>query len=181
LIKKDVPKNFKRYDWKYLCGRSYRTVPGTLNGEFLANSYEHDQEGFSTESGQVAVKMSQKRMRKLKTSLKYAPKPVLFGNKNSKKLIISWGSTKGAILEAMNLLNDKNLGFLQIRTVWPIHPEVKKIISQAKKTIIIESNQTGQLATLLKTQFNFEPTKKLLKFDGRPFFPEEIHEQLKQF
>lgn len=179
LLLKSVPINFQRYSWRYNCGRSYRTIPGVKKGEFLANSYEHDQEGFSTEDQKTAAKMAQKRIRKLKAALRLVPKPELFGNPNFTKLIISWGSNKGAILEALNLLNDKNTALLQIKTLWPIDPTVEKIIKQAKKTIVVENNQTSQLVTVLKTQFEFNPTQKILKWNGKPFFPEELYEQLK--
>jgi len=179
LITKKPPSPFKRYDWHSRCGRSWRTLPGLAGGEFLANSYEHDQEGFSTEEAKTAQKMAQKRMRKLKTALRLTPKPKFFGNQKPEKLIISWGSTKGSILAAMKKLNQRNLGFLQIRTLWPLHPEIRKTIEKAKETWIVENNQTSQLTTLLKTQFNFQPTKKVLKFNGRPFFPEELYEQFR--
>jgi len=179
LITQKLPAGFKRYDWKYQCGRSYRSVPGVKGGEFLANSYEHDQFGFATESGKTAVKMVEKRARKMRTALKLTPKPKLHGSSSFERLIISWGSTKGPILEAMKLLGDKSLSFLQIRTLYPLHPEIKKVVNRAKKTIVIEENQASQLTTLLKTQFNFNPSKKILKFDGRPFFPEELYEQIK--
>ncbi len=179
LLDKKIFKGFARYDPKYNFGRSYRTIPGVENGEFLANSYEHDKKGLSVEDAKPAEQMMKKRMRKLKTALKLTPKPKLFGPKNYQRLIISWGSTKGPILESMDLLNDKKLAFLQIKTLWPLHSEIKTLVNKAKETIVIENNQTSQLTTLLKTQFNFNPSKKILKFNGRPFFPEELYEQLK--
>ncbi|MFH1602149.1 MAG: 2-oxoacid:acceptor oxidoreductase subunit alpha [Candidatus Shapirobacteria bacterium] len=174
----DLPKNFARYNTKHQCGRSFRTIPGVKNGEFLANSYEHDKFGFVAEDAKTAQTMAKKRMRKLKTALRLTPKPALYGPKNFEKLIISWGSTKGPILAALDLLHNQKIAFLQIKTLWPIHPEVENIIKKAKEKIIIENNQTSQLTTLLKTQFDFKPDKKILKFDGRPFFPEELNDQL---
>jgi len=179
LITDKVPAGFKRYSWRPLCGRSYRTIPGIKRGEFLANSYEHDQFGYSTENAKIAIKMTSKRMRKLKTALRLTPKPKLYGSSNFERLIISWGSTKGPILETMKLVNDPKLAFLQIKTLWPLQPEIEKIIAQAQKTMVIENNQTSQLTTLLKTQFDFKPSKKILKFNGRPFFPEELYDYFK--
>ncbi len=180
LIESNVPKNFARYNWQPLCGRSLRTIPRVSNGEFLANSYEHDQKGISTEDKKTATKMIEKRSRKIKTALKITPKPTLYGSKNPKKLIIGWGSTKGPILEAMKLLDNKDLGFLQIKTLWPLHPEIESIVKKASKVLIVENNQTSQLTVLLKTLFNFIPDEKILKFDGRPFFPEKLCEQFRK-
>ena len=156
-------------------GVSPRSIPGTQNGQFLANSYEHDEFGFSIEDAGLSVKMSQKRLKKNKLAIKIAPKANFFGDKSAKKLIISWGSTKGPILEALkNLKDSSDYAFLQIKTVWPINPDLKKIIDGFKETIVIENNGTGQLVSILKSQFDFNPTKIHLKNDGRPFFPEEI-------
>ena len=165
---------FKRYQFTQN-GISKRSVPGTKNGQFLANSYEHDEFGFSIEDAVLSEKMFRKRMAKNKLAIKLAPKVNLYGSKEAKKLIISWGSTKGPILEALrNLPNESDFAFLQIRTLWPINPDLKKIIDAFKKTIVIENNGTNQLVTLLKSQFDFNPTEVISKNDGRPFFPEEI-------
>lgn len=156
-------------------GVSPRSLPGTKDGQFLANSYEHDEFGFSIEDAKLSLKMSQKRLNKNNLAIKLAPKANFFGDKSAKKLIISWGSTKGPILEALkNLKNSSDYAFLQIKTVWPINPDLQKIIDGFKETIVIENNGTSQLVSLLKSQFDFNPTQIHLKNDGRPFFPEEI-------
>lgn len=174
-IIKTVPSNYLRYSWEHQDGVSPYTLPGTLSGEFLANSYEHDQYGFSTENGDTAARMLQKRLKKYRLALRLCPKPLIFGHPKAKKLIVSWGSTKGPILESLS----PDFAFLQIRTLWPIDPKIKKIISKYKKIIVVENNQTSQLTTLLKSQFDFQPDHQILKFDGRPFFPEELSEKIK--
>lgn len=180
-IVSDPPKNFLRYRWDTPNGVSPYTLPGTSGGEFLANSYEHDQYGLSTEDGQTATQMLQKRLNKYRLALRLCPKAKLFGNPQAKKLIVSWGSTKGPILESLLAPTlSKDFAFLQIRTLWPISPQIKKTISKYKKVIVIENNQTGQLTTLLKSQFNFEPDRQILKSDGRPFFPEELSKKLRK-
>jgi len=171
------PKNFLRYSLTPQNGISPLTIPGIPGGEFLSNSYEHDQAGFATEDGNIAASMAKKRMAKLSTALKLTPKNLLYGSKTAKKLIISWGSTTAPILEALNNLSD--YAFLQIRTLWPLDPKIEKLIAKYQKIIVIENNQTGQLTTLLKSQFDFHPDRQILKFDGRPFYPEELIKQLK--
>ena len=177
-IEKNPNSDYKRYQYSQ-GGISPRTIPGTQNGQFLANSYEHDEYGFSTEDATTAKKMFDKRNSKYKLALKLAPKANLFGNKSAKKLIISWGSTKGPILEALkNIKNSSDFAFLQLKTLWPINPDIKKIIDGFKEIIVIENNGTGQLVSVLKSQFDFNPQKIHLKYDGRPFFPEEIVKKL---
>ena len=172
--------NFKRYQFTK-SGVSSRSIPGTKNGEFLANSYEHDEFGFSTEDPIISEKMFNKRQLKNKLAIKLSPKCNFFGSKDAKKLIISWGSTKGPILEALqNLKNKSDYAFLQIKTLWPINPNLKNIIDTYKETIVIENNGTNPLATLLKSQFDFHPTKTISQNNGRPFFPEDIIKILKK-
>lgn len=177
-ILNSVPKNFKRYNWITQSGVSPRCLPGTINGQFLANSYEHNQLGFSTENPIIAVKMRQKRAKKSEIAKTLSPKPKLFSNKNATNLIISWGSNKGPILEALKKLD--NFAFLQIRTLWPLHNSIKNTIQKYKKIILIENNQTSQLGFLLKSLFSFSPTATILKFNGRPFFPEELIKKFKK-
>lgn len=173
-IEEKPTKDFKRYKFSST-GVSKLSIPGTKNGEFLANSYEHDQTGFSTEDPIISQKMSQKRLSKLKTAQNITPKANFFGSKSAKKLIIAWGSTKGAILEALASLPNKNdYAFLQLKTLWPINPDIKNIINAFKEKVVIENNQTSQMVTLLKSQFEFNPNKIYNKSNGRPFFPEEI-------
>lgn len=170
---------FKRYQFTKN-SISPRTIPGIKNGEFLANSYEHDEYGFSTEDSIIAAKMSKKRLAKDKLALKLIPKPNFFGSPGAKKLIISWGSTKGPILESLqHLKNKEDYAFLQVKTLWPINYNLKNIINHFKDIIVIENNGTNQLVALLKSQFDFNPTKIINKNNGRPFFPEEIIKILK--
>lgn len=171
------PAGYRRYSLKTQNGISPFTFPGTFGGEFLSNSYEHDESGFATEDGELAKKMTAKRMQKQVTAQKLTPKNLLFGPKTAKKLIISWGSTTAPVLEALKDLPD--YVFLQIRTLWPSDPGLPKIIKKFKNITVIENNQTGQLTTLLKSQFDFHPDRQILKFDGRPFYPEELFSQLK--
>ena len=174
-------EDYKRYAFTKN-GISPLSLPGTPNGEFLSNSYEHDEYGFATEDANLSEKMSKKRMLKNKVALTICPKANFFGSKKAKKLIIAWGSPKGAILEALKLMENKeDFAFLQLKTLWPINPEIKTIINAFKEIIVIENNGTSQLITLLKSQFDFNPTRIINKNNGRPFFPEEIIKLLKSY
>lgn len=164
---------------KVTVNKSKLPIPGIVGQEYLANSYEHDDTGFSVEDAAAVNKSVAKRL-KLTTSLLPAlPKPNFYGSSQAKKLIVSWGSTKSTILEALKLLNNDTYAFLQIKSLWPINPELELLIKPFKNITVIENNATGQLTTLLKSQFDFHPTQTILKFDGRPFFPEELVKTLK--
>ncbi|OGL59727.1 hypothetical protein A3H10_03165 [Candidatus Uhrbacteria bacterium RIFCSPLOWO2_12_FULL_46_10] len=158
-------------------GISVRTVPGSGN-HFIANSDEHDLIGYSTEEISDRNVQMEKRMLKLKTCAgQDMPAPIIFGPAKADLTIVSWGSNKGSILEAIK--NYKNVNFLHLTWLSPFPTEVvKKILSRAKKVIDIEANYSAQLRGLIKEQTGLEIKDTLLKYDGRPFSPEEIREKI---
>jgi len=164
--------------------KSNKIVPG--EGMYLYNSYEHDEEGFSVEDSEPAKAGVEKRLKLIEEIKKDTPKVLLYENGRAsatggsayggKKLIVSWGSTKGTILEALKGRSD--YAYLQVKTLWPIDKEIGKIINGFETKILIENNATGQLGQLLKSQMNISFDKTILKYNGRPFFPDELKEAL---
>ena len=145
----------------------------------LTNSYEHDELGYATEESKVRTAQVDKRNRKFASMSQEEslPQPVLFGPQNAATTIVSWGSNKGVIRQALNLLPDVN--FIHLPLVWPF-PEktLAKLLASAKKLVTLECNSTGQLNRLIREQTGITIDRKLLKYDGRPFYPEEIVEKL---
>jgi 2-oxoglutarate ferredoxin oxidoreductase subunit alpha len=174
-------KYFKRYEFTP-SGISPRSLPSRAGGIFNANSDEHNEYGFSSDDPGVRTKMMDKRMRKLDSLAKELPPPKLHGPKEARDTVIGWGSTKGPILSALKLLEEEEIEarFLQLTYLSPFPSEfVKKILEESRKIIVVENNRTGQLAALIREKTGIEITLKVLKYDGRPFFPEELGERLK--
>lgn len=178
------PENtfFKRYKVTEN-GVSPRTIPGTKKGLYTATSDEHDEEGNISEEIEDRINMMQKRMRKLETLAKELKQPELVGPLDAEVTIIAAGSTKGPIKEAMITLEKEGVktNYLQIVYLNPFPSEkVSKVIDSAKKTVVVENNFTGQLADIIKEKTGKSVDKKILKYDGRPFYPEEIHQAIKE-
>src|SRR3989344_786312 len=154
-----------------------RTIPGTGNF-FVANSDEHDEQGLSNEEAANRNSQMKKRMNKLTTCTKEDMKsPQLFGPPDADITIVSWGNNKGSILQAMKQYN--NVNFLHITWLNPFPAEaIKNILTKAKHIIDVECNFSGQMAGLIREKTGIEITDKLLKYDGRPIFPEEIAEKI---
>ncbi len=168
----DNVENYKRYKITEN-GVSPRVIPGTKNGMHVATSYEHDEKGFEREEEEIRIAMHDKRFRKLDSIIKDIPKPKLHGDKKTKITIVAWGSTKGVIKEAMKSLKDVN--YLQILYLSPFQSEdIEKVLSKSETTVCIENNKTGQLAGLIREKTGIEIDYKILKYDGRPFDPEDI-------
>ena len=110
------------------------------------------------------------------------PSCVWEGSSGSDLTVISWGSTRGPILEAMRDLKAEriNVNYLQILSLSPFpSEEVRQAFKKAKKVAIVENNKTGQLAGWLRESTGLSPHYKILKYDGRPFFAYELVETIK--
>ncbi len=175
-------KFFKRYKYTEN-GVSPRTLPGMKNGLYTATSDEHDEEGNITEEIEERNRMMEKRMKKLDALAKELKHPELVGAKDAEVTIIAAGSTKGPIKEAMISLEKEDISanYLQILYLNPFPSEkVAAVIDSAKKTAVVENNFTGQLAGIIRENTGRSVDRKVLKYDGRPFYPEEIHKAIKE-
>jgi 2-oxoglutarate ferredoxin oxidoreductase subunit alpha len=178
----DGESDFKRYEILE-SGVSTRSLPGQTGGKFIANSYEHDEFGFTTESADIRQQMMNKRMRKLETLAQNLPQPILYGKDETQVTLVSWGSTKLACLSAIEILAKEGISanFLHIVYVNPFPKEkVEEVLRQAKETLICEGNYSGQMANLIRAKTGIEIPNKFLKFDGRPIYPEEIVEAVRK-
>ena len=149
------------------------------------NSYEHDEKGIATESAEITKNNFDRKGKKHKELAKETGKFVQYkihGNKKSKNLILGWGSTKGAIIDALNE-GKIDAKFLQVIYMKPFPAkQVSDEIKKSKKVVLVENNVTGQLGDLItrKTGFFIEDKNKILRYDGRPFFSDELAEEIKR-
>jgi 2-oxoglutarate ferredoxin oxidoreductase subunit alpha len=181
ILEKIEPKD-KKIDYKsYLItkdGISPREIPGS-NFIVRATSYEHDEYGITTEDPEVIKRMVEKRLRKIETIKKEMKKIETFKiYGKGKNLIVGWGSTKGAIIDALKKLED--FRFLQIYYLSPFPKEIKKYLEDAKNVFIIENNATSLLSNVIAENIGIKIENKILKYDGRPFTPKEIIREIKK-
>ena len=118
-----------------------------------------------------------KRMRKLDGARHDLKLPERVGPKNAPLTIVSWGSTHGAVREAMAMLkkNAIEVASLEFTDVFPLpQDKLREILNAERHTLMIEGNFTGQLERLLRAETGWFPTHSLHKYDGEPFWPEEI-------
>lgn len=162
-------------------GISPRGIPGYGDGLVVVDSDEHDEEGHITEDLHLRNKMVEKRLKKLEGIKKDLIPPELVGNENYKFLVIGWGSTYGAIKEALDVIERDDIAFLHFKQVYPLHERTLDYLKKAEKTIIFENNATSQFKNLIKQDTGFEIHKEALKYDGMPFSVEEVTEYLKDF
>jgi 2-oxoglutarate/2-oxoacid ferredoxin oxidoreductase subunit alpha len=165
-------------------GISPRSIPGQPGGIFWSTTDEHDPRGHITEGIGNRLEMMQKRMNKLllaareiadEKKFRYSgPAP---GNGKTPVLIVAWGSTKGAILDALRHLDPQrqNYSFLQIRMMRPFPTgQVKKLLERAAKVVSFDCNYSGQIAEVIRAETGFSIHHRVVKYDGRPFSEDEI-------
>lgn len=145
------------------------------------NSYEQDSEtGSATELPEQIVKNvieRNERKEKLKKECEKFSGYKIYGNKNSKNCIVFWGSTKGAILDAISGLD---ICAIQILYIEPFPGAIEKILKSKSKIIGIENNSTGQLCSVIREQTGIKIENKILRFDGRPFLSDELREEIRK-
>lgn len=162
---------------------SPRVPLGTENAIFWNTGDEHTEEGHITEDPDIRVKMVTKRMTKLELALseiKLADKISQFdiGDSSGEITIVSWGSTKGAILDALDMLakQGKKIRFLQIRLLHPFPvKEFAELITDARLLIDVEMNYTSQLGSLIRQHTGRNVDYKIVKFNGRPMSGSEVY------
>ncbi len=165
---------------------STRVPIGTENAIFWNTGDEHSEEGHISEDPENRIKMMDKRMKKLDVALEKIAeddKAVCYDfDSNSNGVVISWGSTKGAILEALEKLSEegKKLRFIQIRLLHPFPTKtVKKFLMDTKLVIDVEMNYSSQLGSLVQQNTGREIDNRIVKYNGRPISSTEIYIALK--
>ena len=159
-------------------GISPRGVPGFGDGLVCVDSDEHDEGGHITEDFDLRTKMVSKRLSKLRLIREEAAPPELIGPGNYKTLVIGWGSTYGAIREALGKLGRNDTAFLHFKQVFPLPPDTAGYLERAETLVTVENNATSQFGEFIELRTGFRIDEKILKYNGLPFSVEEIEESL---
>jgi len=164
-------------------GISPRAFPGQSKALVITDADEHDEAGHLIEDAGMRTAQVQKRLRKLFNLKKEIEPPQLYGHKTAETTLIGWGSTFGAIHEAVDILrkDGASVNMLHLNELWPFPAEgVIDAIGRSHHSYVIENNATGQLAQLIRTETGNEISGRILKYDGRPFTPAYIAEAVRK-
>jgi len=164
-------------------GISPRAFPGQEGTLVVTDSDEHDEQGHLIEDAETRTQMMQKRMRKMFSLKQEISPPQLYGPKKAETLLIGWGSTYGALREAVDILRKEgvSVNLLHLNELWPFPTErVADVIDKAQHNYVIENNATGQLSHLIQAETARKVSGRILKYDGRPFTPAYIAQEVKK-
>jgi len=165
-------------------GISPRSRLGLKDGIFWNTGDESDEYGHISEDPVNRLYKMDKRAHKLEVALQtIPPEDQAVGHGTSEFCIVSWGSTKGPILDAIDVLKKENYNvrFVQIKLLHPFPTGRVKSLLEGTKTIInIEANQSAQLGSLLNEHLDHKVDYNILKYTGRPMTCTEIHNSVKK-
>ncbi|MBI2906185.1 MAG: 2-oxoacid:acceptor oxidoreductase subunit alpha [Chloroflexi bacterium] len=172
-------------------GISPRAFPLEGTALVVTDSDEHNEEGHIIEDAETRTAMMLKRLRKLEGARKEISGPRTYGPKQADATLIGWGSTYGAICEAVDLANRDGLNpgsqsrmklnAMHFNEIWPFPAAATAgALQGVKKSIAVENNATGQFAHLLRAETGHQVDGKVLRFDGRPLSPAFILSELRR-
>ncbi|OEH94131.1 2-oxoacid:acceptor oxidoreductase subunit alpha [Bacillus solimangrovi] len=181
----EAKETFKRYEVTE-DGVSPRVIPGMKNGIHHVTGVEHSENGRPSEVAENRKAQMDKRLRKLDNLAEKFPTPVHVtkNHEDADVLIVGFNSTRGGIEEAMERLEADGIktNHAHIRLIHPFPVEqMKPLVDAAKKVVVVEYNGTGQLTSILKMNIGqHDKIESMLKYDGNPFKPNEIHRRIKE-
>ncbi len=178
-----IDGNYRRFEFTG-DGISPRSRLGIDNGIFWNTGDESDETGHITEDPVLRVKMMDKRMSRLDLILKDISDDQQVKSFGVEEYtIVSWGSAKGPILDALEMLQKEgiSIGFVQLKLLHPFPTDyVNFLLKDAKMIIDIEANHSGQLGKLFKQNTGRDIDYFILKYTGRAMTCTEIYDSLKK-
>ncbi len=149
-------KTIPPYDWSDETGLSQRPIPGQPDGMYVLTGLSHTNHSkvaYDSDTNQIS---SQHRSRKLAALQSTLKPPVVYGKEKADLLVVAWGSTIGAIEEAIDILQaeGESVASLHLRFIAPLEPGLTEIFSHYKKIMTIEINYSDEVGAPLITQEN---------------------------
>lgn len=165
-------------------GISPRMIPGNSKRQtVLIDSDEHTEESHITEASNVRNDQMEKRMKKLQLIKDEMEEPEFIGDEDLEILLVGFGSTYGALKDAVYELNSQGekVAAISFGDIYPL-PEknLRLYANKAKKIINVEQNYTGQLGKLITQETGILMSNSILKYDGRQITGNEIIEKLRR-
>ncbi len=167
-------------------GISVRPLVGQPGAIHWYTGVEHTVEGRVNEDPVIREMMMEKRAHKLETARREIPveeKIYVYGDPDASFTVMTWGSNKGAILEAMERLEQEGVSMrlIQVRLLWPFPgEELQPYLENANPLVMVEANFSGQLAQLLRRETGYVVDYQVVKYSGRPFSGESLYDVFNQ-
>jgi len=184
------------FSWDPNTGLSRRPVPGQRGGQYVLTGMTHDEEGHIAYTSSINQRAMDMRSRKLSVLASALKPPQVYGGDSGDLLVVGWGSTKGAIEEAVDRVRAGGLrvSSVHLRFLSPFEPGLKEIFSKFGKVITVEINYSDQLDQPFVTEESrrYAQLARLLRAQtlvdidcwsrvpGGPIRPSEIEAELRR-
>jgi 2-oxoglutarate ferredoxin oxidoreductase subunit alpha len=183
------------FAWDADTGLSRRAIPGQRGGEYVLTSLAHDEESHVAYESAINQRSMQMRSRKLAVLQAALQPPKVHGDPQGDLLVVGWGSTLGAVEEAVDRLRARGarVSSLHLRFLSPLEAGLKAIFSRFRKVLTVEVNYSdeqgdpyitpesrrySQLAQLLRSH-TLVDVDCWSRVPGSPIPPGVIEEQLR--
>ncbi|MDH3619571.1 MAG: 2-oxoacid:acceptor oxidoreductase subunit alpha [Gammaproteobacteria bacterium] len=191
LDQSDWDPDVAPFDWDEKTGLSERPIPGMRGGEYILTGLAHNRNSkiaYDTASNQEGMDMRSRKLAAMSATMK---PPEVHGDPEGDLLIVGWGSTLGAIEEAVDRARAQGLkvSSVHLRFLSPMEPGLKEIFSRFKKVMTVEINYSDEPGSPLLTEENRRYSQLALvlrahtlmdidcwsKVPGHPLQPGTIH------
>ncbi|WP_020220967.1 2-oxoacid:acceptor oxidoreductase subunit alpha [Halarchaeum acidiphilum] len=162
-------------------GVSPRAFPGTEGGVHMSTGLEHDELGRRTEDEEERIEQVDKRDQKVTTAEETEDwSPFEYGDEDADTLVISWGSNEGALVEALDFLEEDGVDVrvLSVPYIFP-RPDLSEDVADAETTVVVECNATGQFADVIESDV-LERVDRINKYNGVRFKADELADDIKE-
>ena len=189
-------KGVKPFDWDAKTGLSKRPIPGQKGGEYTVTGLAHGPHGRVAYEPEINQNAAESRSKKFATFQQTLKPPVLHGDPEGDLLIVGWGSTLGAIEEAVSEARSQGLkvSHMHLKVMFPMVSGLEEIFRRFKKVITVEINfsdkvddhmissdnrRYAQLATLLRGQ-TLHDIDCYSNVHGQPLSPGKVLSMIKR-
>lgn len=166
LAESDDIEDYNRYQLTET-GISPRLYPGQSQHLVCCDSDEHDEYGHITEDLDIRGRMVEKRLKKFELLRTEIQPPESYRITDSEDVLVSWGSSRNAVFEAVDKLreNGASVGAIHFTELWPL-PAYE--FPPEKHYHLVESNATGQFGRLLRSEYGLNVKRTIARYDGLP-------------
>lgn len=196
IDQRPVPKGTPPYDWDPTTGLSRRIIPGQAGGMFTLSGLAHGQQGQVAYDSGVNQEGARSRSLKLAAFQKTLKAPEVYGSEEGDLLIVGWGSTKGAIEEAVDRARADGLDVssLHLKFLQPMASGIGEILGRFRRVICVEINYSdseddelinsdnirySNLAWLLRARYLVD-VKSWSNVHGQPIKPGDIESMIRE-
>jgi 2-oxoglutarate ferredoxin oxidoreductase subunit alpha len=136
------------YAWDPETGLSRRPIPGQAGGMFVLTGLAHDEQSHIAYESAINQRAMNMRSRKMAALLKALKPPDVHGDEEGDLLVVGWGSTRGAIEEAVDRVrrDGHTAGSVCLRFLSPLEPGLKEIFARYRRVMTVEINYSDDPA-----------------------------------